>query len=69
MGAIDSMIIYTKIIPAVMIFCLVFFNIRKMQKRASAMKQVHSCGGSCAGCSHSASCSSAEKKSEDKTEE
>lgn len=46
--------IMTSIIPAIMIFFLVFFNIRKMQKRAEMMrkeKEMQSCGGKCAGCS------------------
>lgn len=45
--------IMTSIIPAIMIFFLVFFNIRKMQKRAEMMrkeKEMQSCGGKCAGC-------------------
>ena len=58
-------IILAKIIPAIMIFCLVFFNIRKMQKQAQIMRQEHSCGGGCAGCSHSASCTSQQKKTEE----
>lgn len=57
----EHMDLYTRIIPAIMIFCLVYYNVRKMQKRAKAMRQEHSCGGSCAGCAHSAGCS-AEKK-------
>lgn len=61
----DTMIlILGKIIPAIMIFCLVFFNIRKMQKQAAAMRREHSCGGSCAGCAHSAGCSAAKQEQE-----
>ncbi len=56
--------IFTAIIPAIMIFCLVFFNIRKMQKQSKVMKKEHSCGGSCSGCAHSAGCSSNDKKAE-----
>lgn len=64
--------LYTRIIPAIMIFCLVYYNVRKMQKRAKAMRQEHSCGGSCAGCAHSAGCTAAEKAAHmqvEKTEE
>lgn len=57
----EKMDIITKIIPAIMIFCLVYYNVRKMQKRAQAMRQEHSCGGSCAGCAHSAGCTKPEK--------
>lgn len=57
--------LFTAIIPAIMIFCLVFFNMRKMQKQSKAMKKEHSCGGGCAGCAHSASCNSLEKKAEE----
>lgn len=56
------MLIFTKIIPAILIFCLVFFNIRKMQKQAAIMRQEHSCGGSCVGCAHSAGCGTAKQK-------
>lgn len=56
----EKMDIITKIIPAIMIFCLVYYNVRKMQKRAQAMRREHSCSGSCVGCAHSASCSKAE---------
>lgn len=67
----DKMDLYTRIIPAILIFCLVYYNVRKMQKRAKAMRQEHSCNGSCAGCAHSASCSSAEKAAhaQDETQE
>ncbi len=60
-----SMMVITKIIPAIMIFCLVFFNIRKMQKRAQIMRQEESCGGKCAGCAHGATCHSPLKKEEE----
>ena len=43
--------VFTAIIPAILIFFLVFFNIRKMGK----------CGGGCAGCAHSKSCHSEKK--------
>lgn len=59
---LDMATICAKIIPAILIFCIVFFNIRKMQKRAQMMRQEHSCGGGCAGCAHSAGCSSAKKE-------
>lgn len=65
MATETTMLIFTKIIPAIMIFCLVFYNIRKMQKRAAAMRQEHSCGGGCAGCNRSAACNSPEKKTEE----
>mgnify|MGYP000650567035 CR=1 FL=1 len=44
--------VFTAIIPAILIFFLVFFNIRKMQKQAKIMKMEHEgkCGGGCAGC-------------------
>ena len=47
--------VFTAIIPAILIFFLVFFNIRKMQKQAKIMKMEHEgkCGGGCAGCAHS----------------
>lgn len=57
----EKMDIVTKIIPAIMIFCLVYYNVRKMQKRAQAMRREHSCGGGCAGCAHSAGCTRPEK--------
>ncbi len=66
MPEIDSMILYTKVIPAILIFLLVFFNIRKMQKRAAAMRREHSCGGSCSGCAHHTSCHSADKDADQK---
>lgn len=49
---------FTAIIPAILVFCLVFYNIRKMQKRAKAMRmeQEGGCSGGCAGCAHSAGC-------------
>lgn len=54
--------IFMVIIPAILIFCLVFFNIRKMQKRAEIMRREREgqlCGGKCAGCAHSAGCGAA----------
>ena len=41
--------VFTAIIPAILIFFLVFFNIRKMQKQAKIMKMEHEgkCGGGC----------------------
>ena len=33
--------VFTAIIPAILIFFLVFFNIRKMQKQAKIMKMEH----------------------------
>lgn len=56
----------TGIVPAIMIFFLVFFNIRKMQKQAKIMKEMHSCEGKCAGCQHGASCTSDKKQNEAK---
>ena len=63
--------VFTAIIPAILIFFLVFFNIRKMQKQAKIMKMEHEgrcvgnrvgkCGGGCAGCAHSKSCHSEKK--------
>ena len=47
--------VFTAIIPAILIFFLVFFNIRKMQKQAKIMKMEHE-GKGCAGCAHSKSC-------------
>lgn len=55
--------IFTKIIPAIMVFCIVYYNVRKMQKRAQAMRQEHTCCGGCAGCAHSAGCNKPEKTS------
>lgn len=55
---------FTAIVPAIMIFFLVFFNIRKMQKQTKLMKEMHSCNGKCAGCHNGASCTS-DKKTED----
>ena len=61
--------VFTAIIPAILIFFLVFFNIRKMQKQAKIMKMEHEgkCGGGCAGCqiftcAHSKSCHSEKKE-------
>ena len=53
--------VFTAIIPAILIFFLVFFNIRKMQKQAKIMKMEHEgkCGG---GCAHSKSCHSEKKE-------
>lgn len=55
--------IFTAIIPAILIFFLVFFNIRKMQKQAKIMKMEHEgkCGTGCAGCAHSNGCNSEKK--------
>lgn len=55
--------VFTAIIPAILIFFLVFFNIRKMQKQAKIMKMEHEgkCGGGCAGCAHRKSCHSEKK--------
>ena len=55
--------VFTAIIPAILIFFLVFFNIRKMQKQAKIMKMEHEgkCGGGWAGCAHSKSCHSEKK--------
>ena len=57
----------TTVIPAILIFCLVFFNIRKMQKRAKIMRmeQEGRGSGSCAGCAHGATCRSPQKKEEE----
>lgn len=56
--------IFTAIIPAILIFFLVFFNIRKMQKQAKIMKMEHEgkCGSGCSGCAHSKGCHSEKKK-------
>lgn len=58
----------TTIIPVILIFCLVFFNIRKMQKRAKLMRmeQEGKCSSGCAGCAHSATCQSSQKEEEKK---
>ena len=55
--------VFTAIIPAILIFFLVFFNIRKLQKQAKIMKKEHEVksGGGCAGCAHSKSCHSEKK--------
>ncbi len=55
--------IFSGIIPAILIFLLVFINIRKMQKRAKMMRmeQEGKCGSGCAGCAHSKSCHSEKK--------
>ena len=55
--------VFTAIIPAILIFFLVFFNIRIMQKLAMILKVEHEgiCGGGCAGCAHSKSCHSEKK--------
>ena len=55
--------ILTAIIPAIMIFCLVFFNIRKMQKQAQIMRMEKEgkCGSGCASCAHSKGCHSDKK--------
>lgn len=60
--------IFAAIIPAILIFCLVFFNIRKMQKRAKIMRMEEEgkCSGSCAGCAHSVSCHLPQKEEEKK---
>ena len=50
--------VFTAIIPAILIFFLVFFNIRKMQKQAKIMKMEHE--GKC--CAHSKSCHSEKKE-------
>ena len=59
--------LFTAIIPAILIFCLVFFNIRKMQKQAKIMhmEKEGKCGSGCAGCAHSAGCNSPQKKEEE----
>ena len=59
--------IFTSVIPAIMIFFLAFFNIRKMQKRAQIMRMEKEgkCGSGCSSCAHSKGCSS-EKKTENK---
>ena len=55
--------IFTGIIPAILIFFLVFFNIRKMQKQAQIMKMEHEgkCGSGCSSCAHSKGCHSEKK--------
>lgn len=55
--------IFTSIIPAIMVFCIVFYNIRKMQKRAAIMRMEKQgkCGSGCAGCAGSKSCHSDKK--------
>ena len=55
--------IFTAIVPAILIFFLVFFNIRKMQKQAKIMKmeQEGKCGVGCAGCTHNKGCHSDKK--------
>ena len=55
--------LFTAIIPAILIFCLVFFNIRKMQKRAKIMRMEREgkCGSGCASCAHSRGCHSDKK--------
>lgn len=55
--------ICTSIIPAILIFCIVFFNIRKMQKRAAIMRMEKEgkCGSGCASCANSKSCHSDKK--------
>ncbi|MFV0363084.1 MAG: FeoB-associated Cys-rich membrane protein [Suipraeoptans sp.] len=55
----DKEQIFMAIIPAILIFCLVFFNVRKMQKNLKTMKQ--ECGSGCGGCAHSDNCNKAEK--------
>ena len=53
--------VFTAIIPAILIFFLVFFNIRKMQAKIMKMEHEGKCGGGCAGCAHSKSCHSEKK--------
>ena len=55
--------VFTAIIPAILIFFLVFFNIRKMQKQAKIMRMEHEgkCGSGCASCAHSKGCHSEKK--------
>ncbi len=59
--------LFATIIPAILIFCLVFFNIRKIQKQAKIMRMEKEgkCGSSCAGCAHSKGCHSPQKKEEE----
>ncbi|WMI82257.1 FeoB-associated Cys-rich membrane protein [Anaerotignum sp. MB30-C6] len=55
--------LFTAIIPTILVFCLVFFNVRKMQKNLKNMKD--GCGGGCSGCVHSESCHKPEKKEDE----
>lgn len=56
----DKEMLFTTIIPVILIFCIVFYNVRKMQRNIKNMK--NGCGGGCSGCAHSAQCQKPEKK-------
>ncbi len=67
-----QMDIVTKLIPIILVVCIVYFNMRRMQKNLKVMKKeqnanscARSCGGSCKGCSSSASCTSVQEKTQD----
>ena len=62
----DKMDIITKVIPLLLVICIVYYNMRKLRKSLDTMKQEH-CNGSCQGCAHSADCASA--RSSEKEEE
>lgn len=57
----DKMDLITKVIPGLLVVCIVWYNMRKLQRNLNAMKQQH-CDGSCHNCAHSAGCTSAQKK-------
>lgn len=63
--SMNQMDIITKLIPVLLVVCIVYFNMRRIQKNLKEMKKEqngNTCSGSCAGCtSH---CSSAQKETE-----
>ncbi len=56
-----QMDIVTKLIPILLVVCIIWYNMRKMKRNIDAMKQEH-CNGSCQGCVHSGSCNTQQKK-------
>lgn len=58
----DKEMIFTTIIPIILILGIVYYNMRKMQKNINNMK--NNCGGGCSGCAHSDNCHKPEKEDE-----
>ncbi|WP_317853653.1 hypothetical protein [Chakrabartyella piscis] len=68
----DQEMIFTVIIPVLLIGILVYYNLHKFQSKAKEMKKNHensgqsSCSSGCSGCAYSGSCSSKSTDTEDK---
>lgn len=66
----DKEVIFTVIIPVLLIGVLVYYNLRKMRNKAQEMEQNHTvtgCSG-CSGCAHKDLCTSSNKEEDVKEE-